>query len=88
MWPVLIVLDGSGGWVASFMVLVGRKKRRGNFWAMPAIFEMTGSEGGMYIHFVSCITVECRWNSNEFHVELTRAVLTANIDAMDSTWNC
>ena len=25
-----IVLDGSGGWVASFMVVVGRKKLCGN----------------------------------------------------------
>ena len=30
VWQALIVLDGSGGWVASLMVAVGRKKRCGN----------------------------------------------------------
>ena len=29
-WQALVVLDGSGGWVASSMVVVGRKKRCGN----------------------------------------------------------
>ena len=29
-WVRFVVLDGGGGWVASSMVVVGRKKRRGN----------------------------------------------------------
>ena len=29
-WWVLVVLDGSGGWVASSIVVVGRKKQHGN----------------------------------------------------------
>ena len=51
-----IVLDGHGGWVVSSMVVVGRKKRCGNVWVMPAIFGRTGAEGGMYLPFVLWIT--------------------------------
>ena len=30
VWQALVVLDGSGGWVALLMVVVGRKKQCGN----------------------------------------------------------